>query len=166
MPDATAPTRRTNEERSASTRARLLDATIECLVDLGWARTTTTEVARRAGVSRGAQVHHYPTKDDLVLAAVEHLLDRRNQEFRQAFAALPADQRSPGVAMRLLRDTCFVDSFDAWLELIVAARTDPALHARFIELEDALLRELTRNVPIDVPRRNNRPRASRVPCCR
>ena len=70
-----------------------------------------------------------------MLAAVEHLLDRRNQEFRQAFAALPADQRSPGVAMRLLRDACFVDSFDAWLELVVAARTDPAFHARFVELE-------------------------------
>jgi len=60
---ATAPARprRGQEERRASTRARLLDATVECLVDHGYAATTTTVIAERAGVSRGAQLHHYPT---------------------------------------------------------------------------------------------------------
>jgi AcrR family transcriptional regulator len=132
---STAPSRRTNAERSAATQARLLDATIECLVERGWAGTSTTEVVRRAGVSRGAQVHHFPTKDDLVLAAVEHLLARRNDEFREAFVDLPADQRSPAAAMRLLYEHCFGSTFEAWLELLVAARTDAALRARFVELE-------------------------------
>jgi len=131
----TTQTRRSNAERSAATQARLLDATIECLVERGWAGTSTTEVVRRAGVSRGAQVHHYPTKEDLVLAALEHLLARRNREFRDAFVDLPADQRSPAAAMRLLYEHCFGSTFEAWLELVVAARTDPALHARFVELE-------------------------------
>ena len=127
--------RRTQAERSAATRIRLLDATIACLVERGWAATTTTEVVRRAGVSRGAQVHHFPTKDDLVLAALEHLLERRIREFETTFANLPPDRRTPANAMRLLHENCFSDTFEAWLELVVAARTDPALHARFIDLE-------------------------------
>src|SRR5436309_14728268 len=96
------PVRRTQAERSASTQARLLDATIECLVERGWAATSTTEVVRRAGVSRGAQVHHFPSKDDLVLVAVEHLLARRIAEFQATLADLPAELRSPATAMRLM----------------------------------------------------------------
>jgi AcrR family transcriptional regulator len=127
--------RRSQAARSAATQARLLDATIDCLVERGWAATSTTEVVRRAGVSRGAQVHHYPTKEDLVLAAVEHLLERRIAEFQATFADLPVEQRSPADAMRLLYDNCFRETFEAWLELVVAARTDAALHARFVLVE-------------------------------
>jgi AcrR family transcriptional regulator len=129
------PPRRSNADRSAATRLKLLDATIESLSDLGWARTTTTEVVRRAGVSRGAQVHHFPTKEDLVLAAVYHLLERRSEEFAEAFAELPAERRSPAAAIRILHERCFGPSFDAWLELALAARTDPTLHERFIAVE-------------------------------
>jgi AcrR family transcriptional regulator len=129
------PVRRSNAARSAATQARLLDATIECLIERGWAATSTTEVVRRAGVSRGAQVHHFPTKDDLVLAAIEHLLERRIAEFQATFADLPAGERSPATAMRLMYEKCFRATFEPWLELVVAARTDPALHARFVQLE-------------------------------
>src|SRR5205823_12845827 len=86
---ATAAPRRAQAERRAETRGRLLDATLECLAELGYAGTTATEVVRRAGLSRGAQVHHFPTKAELVVAAVEHLFQRRHEEFRQAFADLP-----------------------------------------------------------------------------
>lgn len=129
-----APRRRTQAERRAATRTRLLDATIECLVDLGWAGTSTTEVVRRAGVSRGAQVHHFPTKEDLVLAAVEHLTERRLREYRAAFQSLPAEERTPGAGFDLLRSTYRGPTFDAWLELAVAARRQPELHRRFVEL--------------------------------
>jgi AcrR family transcriptional regulator len=132
---ATLPERRTQAERSAATQARLLDATIDCLVERGWAATSTTEIVRRAGVSRGAQVHHFPTKEDLVLAAVAHLLERRIAEFQATFADLPPEQRSPASAMQLLYENCFRETFEAWLEVAVAARTDAALHARFVELE-------------------------------
>ena len=54
------------QERSRATQARLLEATVECLVEHGWSGTTTTVVAERAGVSRGAQLHHYPTRAALV----------------------------------------------------------------------------------------------------
>jgi AcrR family transcriptional regulator len=129
------PARRSNVERSAATQIRLLDATIECLIERGWAGTSTTEIVRRAGVSRGAQVHHFPTKEDLVLAAVEHLVERRIREFQATFADVPADQRSPAAAMHVLYDRCFRATFEPWLELAVAARTDPALHRRFVQFE-------------------------------
>ena len=76
-------TRRTQEERSAETRARLLDATVESLIEVGYAHTTTTAVCARAGLSRGAQLHHFPTKSELVIAAVAHLTMRRAKEVRE-----------------------------------------------------------------------------------
>jgi AcrR family transcriptional regulator len=130
-----APPRRSNAERSAATQTRLLDATIECLIERGWAGTSTTEIVRRAGVSRGAQVHHYPTKEDLVIAAVEHLVERRTRVFQATVADLPPAQRTPAAAMRVLYEHCFRATFEPWLELAVAARTDPALHARFVQFE-------------------------------
>ena len=66
--------RRTQAERSARTQAALLDATVESLIELGYGRTTTTEIAHRAGLSLGALLHHYPTKTDLLVAAAMALL--------------------------------------------------------------------------------------------
>src|ERR1700737_1270153 len=69
--------RRTQEQRSAETRARILDATIECLVRHGYNGTPPPRVAEMAGVARGAQVHHFGSKNDLVVAALRHLAARR-----------------------------------------------------------------------------------------
>ncbi|MGH9097700.1 MAG: TetR/AcrR family transcriptional regulator, partial [Acidimicrobiales bacterium] len=57
------PARRGMQNRGIATRAALLNSAFECLVDLGFSATTTTEIAKRAGVSRGAQLHHFPTKE-------------------------------------------------------------------------------------------------------
>lgn len=135
-PSATPRPRRRNADRSAETRLKLLDATIESLAEVGWAATSTTEVVRRAGVSRGAQVHHFPAKEDMVLAAVEHLMVRRHAEFDATFRELPDANRSPVEAMRLLRDRCFATTFEVWLELVVASRNDPALHQRLLAMDD------------------------------
>ncbi len=126
--------RRTQEERSAATRTRLLDATLECLAELGYARTTTTEIAERGGVSRGAQLHHFPTKAELVTEAVAYLFDRRDEEFRAAFAKLPADADRGGAAVDILWSMVSGPTFHAWLELAVAARTDPLLKPKVAEL--------------------------------
>jgi AcrR family transcriptional regulator len=120
---------RTQAERRATTRAVLLDATVACLAERGYTGTTTTEIVRRAGVSRGAQVHHFPTKEALVIAAIDHLLERRLEEYAKAFAELPPDRRDPGTALDLLWTMFTGPTFAAWLELVVAARTDSALHA-------------------------------------
>ena len=119
--------RRTQAARSAATRAQLLDATIECLSELGYAGTTTTEIAERAGVSRGAQLHHFPTKAELVITAVDHLFARRHEEFVAAIAALPASADRAEAAIDLLWKMVSGPTFFAWLELAVAARTDPEL---------------------------------------
>src|ERR1700687_266984 len=119
--------RRTQGERTASRRARLLDATVECLSELGYARTTTTEIAKRARLSRGAQLHHFPTKAELVTTAVDHLFARRTEEFRAAFADLPAGVDRVTAAIDLLWSMVSGPTFYAWLELMVAARTDAEL---------------------------------------
>ena len=119
--------RRTQAERTASTRGRLLDATLECLCDLGYARTTTPEIARRAGLSRGAQLHHFPTKAELVTGAIEHLFARRHREFREAFARVPAGADRYAAAIDILWTMVSGPTFHAWLELAVASRTDPEL---------------------------------------
>jgi len=121
--------RRTQEERSTATRERLLDATVECLVELGYVRTTTTEIVRRAGVSRGAQVHHFPTKAELVKSAVKHLAERRQQELREEFARIDGKADRISTAIDLLWSGYAGPLFTAVLELIVAARTDPELAA-------------------------------------
>jgi AcrR family transcriptional regulator len=120
---------RTQAERRATTRTALLDATVACLAELGYTGTTTTEIVRRAGVSRGAQVHHFPTKQALVVAAIDHLLELRLEEYAKAFAELPDDRRDTGTALDLLWTMFTGPTFAAWLELVVAARTDPALKA-------------------------------------
>lgn len=130
MTTARATRRRTQEERSASTRTRLLEATVECLDRLGFAGTTTTAVALQAGVSRGAELHHYPTKRELVTAAIEHVLQRRLAEFRAGSAARGAAGEVKArmeEAVRLLWSLTSGPTFYAWLELLVAARTDAAL---------------------------------------
>jgi len=150
--------RRTQEERSAATRGRLLDATLECLAELGYARTTTTEIAERGGVSRGAQLHHFPTKAELVTEAMAHLFDRRDREFRDAFQRLPDDAERGPTAVDLLWSMVAGPTFHAWLELVVAARTDAqlkpkvaALTARFGESVSRTFGELFPRPPGSAP---------------
>ena len=130
MATPSTPRRRTQEQRSSATRALLLEATIECLDELGFAGTSTTLVSDRAGVSRGAQLHHYPTKHDLVTAAMEHVLERRVSEFRARFAKAEVPSDVAGridAAVELLWAITKGPTFYAWLELLVASRTDARL---------------------------------------
>jgi len=123
------PVRRTQAERTATTRAALLAATVDALVESGYRGTTTSDVARRAGVSYGALLHHYPTKADLLCAAVAHLLDQRIGEFRKAMADLPPQTVTRDAAIDVLWSMFSGPTFTAWLELWLAARTDAELAA-------------------------------------
>jgi AcrR family transcriptional regulator len=128
--------RRTQAERSASTRARLMAAALASLADRGYAATTTTAVAERAGVSRGAQLHHFPTRAALVAAAVEHLFARLTDEYREAFARLEPSPDRLSAAVDLLWSMFDRPLFPAALELFVAARTDPELHAQVLRVSE------------------------------
>ena len=137
-------TRVPQADRSRAMRARLLEATVELLGERGFAGTSTTLVSERAGVSRGAQLHHFPTKNDLVVAAVEHLTELRGAELAEAVAALPQERRTTRAVLRMLGDHFASPVFAAALELWVAARTDEALLAAVSPLEQRVGRETHR----------------------
>jgi AcrR family transcriptional regulator len=141
---ASPPTRVPQQERSRATQARLLEATVECLVERGWSGTTTTVVATRAGVSRGAQLHHYPTRTALVTAAVEHLAERRAAEIRVEAAELPAGPGRLDRVIDMLAAAFTGPLFAAALELWVAARTDPELRDALVPLEARVGRDMYR----------------------
>jgi AcrR family transcriptional regulator len=121
--------RRTQEERSAATRARLLDAAVECLVELGYGGTTTTVVAERAGVSRGAQLHHFATRAQLVGAAVQHVFAGLTDDYQQGFARVAARTDRVRGAIDLLWSIYLEPRHLAALDLYLAARTDAELRA-------------------------------------
>ena len=133
------------EERTRAMRQRLLEATIDCLVEEGWSGTSTTLVSKRAGVSRGAQLHHFPTKNDLVLAAVEHLTDVRGTELTQAADRLPLGRPRTRAVLEMLAEHFTSPVFTAALELWVAARTDPTLQAAVGPLEQRIGRDIHRH---------------------
>lgn len=124
-------------------RQRLLEATVECLAELGWAGTTTTEVSQRAGVSRGAQLHHFPSKQDLVVAAVEHLTQIRREDMARAVDSLPTTGRTRAV-LQVVSAQFIGPVYFAALELWVAARTDPELLKAVAPLERRVGRETHR----------------------
>ncbi|GAB3852887.1 TetR family transcriptional regulator [Nocardioides maradonensis] len=132
------------EERTRAMRARLLEATVELLIEKGFAGTTTTLVSERAGVSRGAQLHHFPTKNDLVVAAVAHLTEIRGSDLEAAAARLPKGAARTLAVLEMLGEHFASPVFTAALELWVAARTDPVLHEAVAPLEQRVGRETHR----------------------
>ena len=144
MASQAAVTRVPQEERTRAMRARLLEATVELLVEKGYAGTSTTLVSERAGVSRGAQLHHFPTKQDLVVAAVQHVTEVRGAELAAAAAGLPTGARRTKAVLKMLGDHFTSPVFTAALELWVAARTDEALLAEVAPLEQRVGRETHR----------------------
>lgn len=131
-------------QKSAATRGLIVEAAIKCFVELGYARTTTTAIADRAGLSRGAMLHHFPSKVDVVRAAVEHLHAKRLKAFRRAVQrTAPAGDRVHSnleAYWQHVRHPMFV----AFFELVVAARTDPELAAILKPARDAFEEELHR----------------------
>lgn len=118
---------RTQQQRRDETRRALLDATVESLIEVGFARTTTLEVQRRADVSRGALLHHFPSKAELLVAAVAHLAEMRARELKRFSSELPEGRARTDAVLGLLWQ-CFSGTFfQVAMELRTAARTDPEL---------------------------------------
>lgn len=132
------------EERTRLMRARLLEATVDCLVERGWSGTSTTLVSQRAGVSRGAQLHHFPTKSALVLAAIEHLSEVRARELESAARSLPTGAARTRAVLDMMVEHFLSPVFTAALELWVAGRTDPQLLSALAPLEQRIGRQIHR----------------------
>jgi AcrR family transcriptional regulator len=133
--------RRSQAERSAATRQALLGATIECLVEDGYANTTTSRVAERAGVSRGAHLHHFQTRQALVAAAMERLAERRGAELLAAAENLPEGRERLVQGLDLLWASYANPLFQAALDLWSHARTDADLRERLVPVERRLDRQ-------------------------
>lgn len=120
--------RRTQEQRRAATKARLVDACVGSLCELGYQRSTISEICGRSGVSQGGLFRHFPTRLDLVIAAADDVRRRQFDAFSQSLAVL-----GPGTladCLLLVRAACRAPINGAWYELLVAARTDSALRER------------------------------------
>ena len=132
---------RTQQQRRDETRRALLDAAVESLIEVGFARTTTLEVQRRADVSRGALLHHFPSKAELLVAAVDHLAEMRARELKVLSQQLPPSEHRgarTGAVLDLLWQ-CFSGTFfQVAMELRTAARTDPELRPVLATAEKAL----------------------------
>ncbi|KNX38429.1 TetR/AcrR family transcriptional regulator [Luteipulveratus halotolerans] len=132
---ATARTREPQQDRSRATRLRLLETAVECLAELGCSATSVGLVAERADVSRGAAQHHFPTREALFMAAVDHMADVRADELKQQAAALPADEDRTYAVLDLLCGFYVGPLFRAALQVWVTASADEALRSRVIPME-------------------------------
>jgi AcrR family transcriptional regulator len=129
---------RTQQQRRDETRGALLDAAVESLIEVGFARTTTLEVQRRANASRGALLHHFPSKTELLVAAVDHLAEMRARELKVLAAGLPTGQSRIDAVLELLWQ-CFSGTFfQVAMELRTAARTDDELRPVLVAAERVL----------------------------
>lgn len=139
------PQRTPQQDRSRVTRRRLLEAAVECLAERGWNGSTVAVVAERAGVSRGAAQHHFPTREDLFTAAVEYVADERLAAVRGHRDELPSagSARTEAVVEMIVR-LYTGPLFKAALHLWVAAATEQPLRDRIIGLENHVGREAHR----------------------
>ena len=118
------------EAKSLAAREKICRAVIECLVEVGYADTSINRVVARAGVSKGALQHHFPSKEDLMAATATWLLG--NVTFLQIRNTRgPRSERSTArELMRTWRKGANTDEFRALLEILVKMRTDAKLKAR------------------------------------
>jgi len=124
--------RRTQSERSAATQKALLDAAREVISVRGFAKMTMAEVATKAGVSRGALLHHYATKQDLLLAAVDYILTKVEMDVKQISKRIISgtDEDISEFICELWNRVFHPNNFAVNLELVIAARSNDALSER------------------------------------
>jgi AcrR family transcriptional regulator len=130
--------RRTQQERREATVARLLQATIDTIVELGYGRASIKEICDRAGVSHGGLFRHFATREDLVVAAASEVAERLLLNARTHFAGRRIDSRDDiEGALRFLRAQGRTPENAVSMELLVAARTDAGLAVKLRPFEIA-----------------------------
>jgi AcrR family transcriptional regulator len=160
---STAHPRRTQAERRAATRAALLDAALACLVEEGYANLTTRNVAERAGVSQGTQMHYFPTRARFVAEAVRHVAVKLAAELREQTAARGNSERRR--LEELLDHVWEIHSgpvFQATMELWVAARTDPEVRVAMADVTRDVARLIAEAAGELFPELMAKPRAGEV----
>jgi AcrR family transcriptional regulator len=135
-----AEAREPQQDRSRATRARLLESAITCLAELGWSASTVAVVAEHAGVSRGAAQHHFPTREALFTAALDHMTRERGAQLRREVAERPA--LDTAAIVELVFELFTGTFFRAALMLWVAAASEPQLRSQVVPLEARIGREI------------------------
>ena len=138
--------REPQQDRSRATRQRLLEAAIECMAERGWSASTVAVVAERAGVSRGAAQHHFPTREDLVTSAVEYVSAQRLAYLRSQAVDLPPGPERIRAVLSLVERMYTSPLFRAAVHVWVAASADERLRERVGGLEAQVGRESHRTV--------------------
>ncbi|TDP45465.1 TetR family transcriptional regulator [Zavarzinia compransoris] len=143
-PRASSPKARTTQaERRSATRAKIIEATLACLADQGFAATGVAQVVTRAGVSRGAWAHHFPTMEALILATAEHLLTAVHDRLDQIVAALSGGDQAVETMVAAAWGEFFSGEVnEIYLELLVASRRNPALAAVLHDLSERIMAKL------------------------
>lgn len=118
--------------KSAQTREALLQSTLECLAEVGYARTTTQLVTQRAKISRGSMLHHFSSKQELINQVIEYTFLKRIMRFHQDIKQLTEEQRAVELAgLEVYWNTMKTTEYEAYLELAMASRTDPDVRMIF-----------------------------------
>lgn len=131
-------------EKSHLMRLHILEATTQCLVNIGYTQTTTGKIAKQAGVSRGAMTHHFKSRADVFSAAAEYITDIRVREYDEAIRAVTQKsgsfptQESMRETLAALQNYYMKPSFTAFQELVRGARTHEQLNEVMTPLEDSL----------------------------
>ena len=128
--------REPKQDRSRVTRQRLLEATIDSLAEQGWSATTVGVVAERAGVSRGATQHHFPTREDLITGALEYMFDTRMDHARREAQEIPPGPGRTKLVVERLVEYYTGPMFKAALQVWTAASADPELRDRIVPHEE------------------------------
>ena len=128
--DAKPVARGPHAERTAMMRQRLIEAAIACLNKVGYAATTTQLVVETAGVSRGAILHHFPAKVDLMLAVAEYAAGKQNRYVRRRLADVPEGMDRFLAMTTATWEVMILPPAQALLEIMIASRSDPILAAR------------------------------------
>jgi len=113
--------------KSAATRDQIIGAAIRCIIESSYSKTTTMKIAEKAGLSRGATLHHFPSKMDIIRAAVDYLHEKRLQAFRRSIREIPEGADMVHLAVESYWAHVNHPIYVAFFELSVAARTDPKL---------------------------------------
>jgi len=119
------------QTKSEQTRTAVLDAALECFFILVFNRTTTEKIAKQANVSRGAMLHHFPQRSDLIQASVWHLHRKRLEAFEDTLSKVNEDAEFTLVeeGIDAFWEQLQSPLFSIYCELLVAARTDSELRA-------------------------------------
>jgi len=126
--------RRTQAERSAETRERLLEAAAELISARGYARLRTADVADTAGVSRGAMLHHFPSKGALVVATLAHVFEKARAVSRARAAAIDKPDDLLAAVIADGREFFFNEHFKVSLDIVLSTSTDNAVRKQILDV--------------------------------